>query len=224
MASELRNAILEGMPRYGLRPRVSAVLFAMERGECSLQNFHYRLVCGHAIVVHNCIPFPFYLCSLLPNAILFFLQFAHCLMSVSLWTWSNLKYTRAGIFERKHMSKRGRNTLSLHNLPTASQFAIAVSHSCQPLGVYANCNYVSQLPLNSFSISMCFFSTRTLAGVRQLWLTHLLCFYSTLTQSAESQLAEKTQCSLRECKQSLGKSFAVQCAQCPRWYPAPASS
>ena len=42
--------------------------------------------------------------------------------------------------------------------------------------------------------------------------------YSMLTQYAKSQLAGKTQCSLRECKQLLGKSFAVQCRQCPRWY------
>ena len=44
LASELRDAILEGIPRYGLRPRVSAVLFAMERGDTDNRLIPYHLL------------------------------------------------------------------------------------------------------------------------------------------------------------------------------------
>jgi len=33
LASDLKVAILEQMPRYGIRPSISAVLYAMEKGK-----------------------------------------------------------------------------------------------------------------------------------------------------------------------------------------------
>jgi hypothetical protein len=47
---------------------------------------------------------------------------------------------------------------------------------------------------------------------------HALPIHATLAQNAENRLANVTLCDLRQCKRQLGKSFSVQCRQCPRWY------